>query len=279
MSKLYIVATPIGNLNDISARALRVLAESDVIAAEDTRHTRRLLDHYDIKQNILALHDHNERRQSGLVVDRILGGEAVALVSDAGTPLISDPGYVLVQQARAAGIAVEPIPGPSALTAALSVSGLPTDQFQFIGFLPSKGRETRIREFADYVGTLVLYEAPHRIENLLGLIVKTFGPQRTVVICRELTKLYEQVIDGPAEALLSQVTEGIIPARGELVVLVAGRDAVLDSATVTLDHCLDVLCAEMPVSAAASMASRILGVKRNIAYKRALMRHQPDDQL
>lgn len=279
MSKLYIVATPIGNLNDISARALRVLSESDLIAAEDTRHTRRLLDHYDIKQNILALHDHNERRQSGLLVDRILGGEAIALVSDAGTPLISDPGYLLVQQARAAGIVVEPIPGPSALTAALSVSGLPTAQFQFIGFLPSKGRETRIREFVDYSGTLVLYEAPHRIENLLGLIVRNFGPQRSVVVCRELTKLYEQVIDGPAETLLSQIVEGVIPARGELVVLVAGRDAVQDSAIVTLDHCLAMLCEVMPVSAAASMASRILGVKRNIAYKRALTQHQSDDQL
>ncbi|MGB1342692.1 MAG: 16S rRNA (cytidine(1402)-2'-O)-methyltransferase [Pseudomonadales bacterium] len=279
MSKLYIVATPIGNLNDISARALSVLAESDLIAAEDTRHTRRLLDHYEIKQNIVALHDHNERRQSHLVVDRILAGEAVALVSDAGTPLISDPGYVLVQQARAAGIVVEPIPGPSALTAALSVSGLPTDQFQFLGFLPSKGREARIRAFVDYAGTLVLYEAPHRIENLLTLIVKHFGPSRDVVICRELTKVYEQVIDGPAEALLSKLAEGIIPARGEMVVLVAGRQSVSDSAIVTLDHCLNVLCAELPVSAAASLASRILGVKRNEAYKRALDHQQVDDQL
>jgi 16S rRNA (cytidine1402-2'-O)-methyltransferase len=274
VSKLFIVATPIGNLNDISARALTVLAESDFIAAEDTRHTRRLLNHYSIKQNIITLHDHNERRQSGVVVDRILGGESVALVSDAGTPLISDPGYVLVQHARAAGIVVEAVPGPSALTAALSVSGLPTDRFQFIGFLSPKGREAQLREFVDYRGTLVLYEAPHRIENLMRLIAQNFGAERSVVICRELTKVYEQVADGSAGALRAQLADGSIPARGEFVVLIAGNQDFGDSTLVTLDHCLEVLCAEVPVSAAASMASRILGMKRNVVYKRALMRDQ-----
>ena len=270
VSKLYIVATPIGNLKDISLRALEILASVDLVAAEDTRHTRRLLDHFEIKQKLIAFHDHNERRQTDLLVDRIKAGESVALVSDAGTPLISDPGFRLVRAARAADVVVEAVPGAAALTAALSVSGLPTDQFQFLGFLPAKGRATRLAEVSQYPGTIILYEAPHRMASLLETVLEVLGGDRELVICRELTKLYEQVVQGLAGEVRDQMIRGEIPARGEFVVLISGATIVQSVAQIELDDCLRLLIAELPISKAAELAGKMLGLKRNLVYKRAL---------
>ncbi|MBT3644900.1 MAG: 16S rRNA (cytidine(1402)-2'-O)-methyltransferase [Gammaproteobacteria bacterium] len=264
------VATPIGNLKDISLRALEILASVDLVAAEDTRHTRRLLDHFEIKQKLIAFHDHNERRQTDLLVDRIKAGESVALVSDAGTPLISDPGFRLVRAARAADVVVEAVPGASALTAALSVSGLPTDQFQFLGFLPAKGRATRLAEVSQYPGTIILYEAPHRMASLLETVLEVLGGDRELVICRELTKLYEQVVQGLAGEVRDQMIRGEIPARGEFVVLISGATIVQSVAQIELDDCLRLLIAELPISKAAELAGKMLGLKRNLVYKRAL---------
>ena len=268
--KLYVVATPIGNLKDVSARALETLKQVDLIAAEDTRHTKRLLAHFGIEQQLVSLHDHNEERQSQLLVQRILAGETVALVSDAGTPLISDPGYRLVRDARAAGLRVEPVPGASALTAALSVSGLPTDQFLFMGFLPVKGRRQKIRDVRHYSGTLIFYEAPHRVLSLLEALEEGLNPSRRAVVCRELTKLYEQVEPGSLSELRQQVEAATLPAKGEFVVLVQGADEQPMQGEVSLDDCLRVLMTELSISKAAEMASAILGLKRNVVYKRAL---------
>ena len=270
VSKLYIVATPIGNLKDISIRALEMLAAVDLVAAEDTRHTRRLLDHFEIKQKLIAFHDHNERRQTDLLIDRIKAGESVALVSDAGTPLISDPGFRLVRAARAAGVIVEAVPGASALTAALSVSGLPTDQFQFLGFLPAKGRASRLADVSQYSGTLILYEAPHRMASLLETVLDVLGSDRELVVCRELTKLYEQVVQGLAGDIRDQMTRGEIPARGEFVVLISGATVAQSFAQIELDDCLRLLISELPISKAAELAAQMLGLKRNLVYKRAL---------
>ena len=270
VSKLYVVATPIGNLKDVSARALETLKQVDLIAAEDTRHTKRLLAHFGIEQQLVSLHDHNEERQSQLLVQRILAGETVALVSDAGTPLISDPGYRLVRDARAAGLRVEPVPGASALTAALSVSGLPTDQFLFMGFLPVKGRHQKISDVRHYSGTLIFYEAPHRVLSLLEALEEGLNPSRRAVVCRELTKLYEQVEPGSLSELRQQVEAATLPAKGEFVVLVQGADEQPMQGEVSLDDCLRVLMTELSISKAAEMASAILGLKRNVVYKRAL---------
>ena len=268
--KLYVVATPIGNLKDVSARALETLKQVDLIAAEDTRHTKRLLAHFGIEQQLVSLPDHNEERQSQLLVQRILAGETVALVSDAGTPLISDPGYRLVRDARAAGLRVEPVPGASALTAVLSVSGLPTDQFLFMGFLPVKGRRQKIRDVRHYSGTLIFYEAPHRVLSLLEALEEGLNPSRRAVVCRELTKLYEQVEPGSLSELRQQVEAATLPAKGEFVVLVQGSDEQPMQGEVSLDDCLRVLMTELSISKAAEMASAILGLKRNFVYKRAL---------
>lgn len=270
MRKLYVVATPIGNLKDVSARALETLKQVDLIAAEDTRHTKRLLAHFGIEQQLVSLHDHNEERQSQLLVQRMLAGETVALVSDAGTPLISDPGYRLVRDARAAGLRVEPVPGASALTAALSVSGLPTDQFLFMGFLPVKGRRQKIRDVRHYSGTLIFYEAPHRVLSLLEALEEGLNSSRKAVVCRELTKLYEQVEPGSLSELRQQVEAATLPAKGEFVVLVQGADEQPMQGEVSLDDCLRVLMTELSISKAAEMASAILGLKRNVVYKRAL---------
>ena len=270
MRKLYVVATPIGNLKDVSARALETLKQVDLIAAEDTRHTKRLLAHFGIEQQLVSLHDHNEERQSQLLVQRMLAGETVALVSDAGTPLISDPGYRLVRDARAAGLRVEPVPGASALTAALSVSGLPTDQFLFMGFLPVKGRRQKIRDVRHYSGTLIFYEAPHRVLSLLEALEEGLNSSRKAVVCRELTKLYEQVEPGSLSELRQQVEAATLPAKGEFVVLVQGSDEQPMQGEVSLDDCLRVLMTELSISKAAEMASAILGLKRNVVYKRAL---------
>ena len=184
--------------------------------------------------------------------------------------MISDPGFRLVRAARAADVVVEAVPGASALTAALSVSGLPTDQFQFLGFLPAKGRATRLAEVSQYPGTIILYEAPHRMASLLETVLEVLGGDRELVICRELTKLYEQVVQGLAGEVRDQMIRGEIPARGEFVVLISGATIVQSVAQIELDDCLRLLIAELPISKAAELAGKMLGLKRNLVYKRAL---------
>ncbi len=214
---LYIVATPIGNLEDITLRALRVLREAGLIACEDTRQTRKLLDHYGIQTPTISYHEHNEAARAAELLEKLLAGTNVALVSDAGTPLVSDPGYRLVTKAIEAGMRVEPIPGPSAVVAALAASGLPTDAFHFAGFLPPRGAQRRkvLARLKDEPATLVLYEAPHRILETLEDIEAILGP-RPVVIAREITKLHEEFLRGTA----AELRKARIPAKGEFTVLV-----------------------------------------------------------
>jgi 16S rRNA (cytidine1402-2'-O)-methyltransferase len=218
---LYIVATPIGNLEDITLRALRVLKEVDVIAAEDTRHTQKLLSHYQIRTPLTSYHEHNERIRAPALVERLLRGASIALVSDAGTPAISDPGYRLVVAAVAAGVRVTPLPGPSALTAVLSAAAFPTDRFAFEGFLPEKTqqRRERLRALHDEERTLVFYEAPHRLKDSLDDIRAILG-DRTIVIAREVSKIHEQFMRGRISEIITGISDR--EARGEIVIVVRG---------------------------------------------------------
>lgn len=221
--RLYLVATPIGNLEDITLRALRILKEADVIAAEDTRHTIKLLNHYEIKKKMISYHQHNEREQSERLIQRMLQGENIALVSDAGMPGISDPGTILVAEAIRSGITVVPIPGPSAVISALSASGLDTSSFMFVGFLPRKKSEQvqRLRQIEMFHGTLVFYESPHRIETTLKVLREVLG-NRQAVIARELTKVHEEFVRGELDSLLTKVA--VYPNIGEFTILVSGLD-------------------------------------------------------
>ncbi len=225
---LYLVATPIGNLEDMTFRAVRTLKEVDVIACEDTRHTRMLLDHYGIRKPLLSYHEHNEQRRAPELVRRLSAGDSVAIVSDAGMPVLSDPGYTVLQLAIDHGISVVPIPGPSAITTALAVSGLPPDHFLFIGFLPRRSSERRrvLAELAQLPWTLVAFESPHRIGGALADVHAILGNRRLALI-RELTKRFEEVIRGPVTDVLEQVQKS--PLRGELTVVVEG--ATKDQAT------------------------------------------------
>ena len=223
---LYVVATPIGNLEDISARALRTLREVDLIACEDTRRTRKLLDRYEISKPLVSYHEHNEQARSQELLKELAAGRNIALVSDAGTPLIADPGYRLVEEARAQGIAVSPIPGPSAILAALSASGLATDSFQFRGFLPAKTTQRRkvLEELKGYDGTLVFYEAPHRILEALEDIAAILGA-RQVVLARELTKIHEEFLRGtPVE--LKTVLQARPALKGEFTLMIGKSNGV-----------------------------------------------------
>jgi 16S rRNA (cytidine1402-2'-O)-methyltransferase len=218
---LYVVATPIGNLEDITLRALRVLKEADLIAAEDTRHTAKLLAHYDIRTPLTSYHEHNERAKASALLARLLGGANIALVADAGTPAIADPGYRLVVAAAAADVRITPVPGPAALTAALSVAALPTDRFVFEGFLPEKKQERRakLQALRDERRTLVLYEAPHRLKDALNDIETIFG-DRSVAVAREMTKINEQIRRGRMSDVIAACAEAEV--RGEVVIVVRG---------------------------------------------------------
>lgn len=219
---LFLVATPIGNLEDVSTRALRVLREADLVAAEDTRHTRRLLSHFGIAAQVVSLHEHNERARAGSLVERVLAGENVALVTDAGSPGIADPGYPVVRAAVAGGVRVESIPGPSAVIAALQVSGLPTDAFLFAGFLPPRGaaRRRRLEELALQRETVVVFESPHRIEACLADLEAVWAG-RPIALVRELTKLHEQVLRGSAREVRAALRAEW--KRGEMVLVLGGR--------------------------------------------------------
>ncbi|SFR73242.1 16S rRNA (cytidine1402-2'-O)-methyltransferase [Marinobacter daqiaonensis] len=270
---LYIVATPIGNLDDLSARAARVLSEVNLIAAEDTRHSGRLLQHLGIDKPMWALHDHNERDRATGLLDRVEKGESVALISDAGTPLISDPGFVLVREARARGIPVSPVPGPCALVAALSAAGLPTDRFLFEGFLPAKAgaRAKALQALSRETATLVFYESPRRIQDLVAELATCFGPDRQVVLARELTKAFETFYSGTTGEVLEAIVGDENSGKGEYVVMVAGAapERTTD-ALVEADQVLRLLLPELPVKKAVRIAAELTGGARNDLYQRAL---------
>lgn len=272
---LYVVATPIGNLDDLSPRAARTLASVDVVAAEDTRHSGRLLSHLGIQKRMVALHDHNEKDRAAGILTELQAGRDVALISDAGTPLISDPGYVLVREARAAGHRVSPIPGPCALVAALSVAGLPTDRFLYVGFLPAKrsGRRASLEVLSSEVATLVFYESPHRIMESVRDIADVLGSDREIVLGREITKTFETFYSGSVADVLAELERDPHGNRGEFVVMVRGAAAQAGSeaaATMDVDRMLRVLLAELPVKKVAKMASELTGLSKNELYQRAL---------
>ena len=270
---LYIVATPIGNLEDISARALRILKEVSLIAAEDTRHSSRLLQHFGINTPLAACHDHNEREQGGRFINRLLEGGSVALVSDAGTPLISDPGFHLVRQARAAQIPVVPVPGASAVIAALSAAGLPSDRFIFEGFLPAKAtaRRSRLDALKQEERTLIFYEAPHRLLESVEDLAAIMGDERVAVLARELTKTFETIKDAPLGELVEWIRSDSNQQRGECVLLISGYESPeKDSLLPETVRILNILLAEMPLKRAAALAAEITGERKNMLYQFAL---------
>lgn len=249
MSCLYIVATPIGNLDDMTLRAIQVLKDADVVAAEDTRHSRSLLDHFGVTSRLVSYRDHNEAAATQGLLTLMAEGQTIALISDAGTPLISDPGYRLVQAALANGMQVIPIPGASAVIAALSVSGMATDRFSFEGFLPAKrvARQSYLQQLSQESQTLVFYEAPHRIRGALLDIAEVLGEDRQVTLARELTKRFEQVWHGPVGEAIAHLESKYIPERGEFVLLVAGiGNARLSSEQYEARRIMGLLLPEMP---------------------------------
>jgi 16S rRNA (cytidine1402-2'-O)-methyltransferase len=270
---LYVVATPLGNLRDITLRALDVLRAAAVIAAEDTRVSRRLLAHYEIRNHLIALHEHNETTAAGTVIEHIGRGEAVAYVTDAGTPGISDPGVRLVRAVREAGCPVVPIPGPSALTAALSAAGVDTSQFVFFGFLPTKAalRQKLLASAAELPWTSVFYEAPHRLAVSLADMVEAFGAQREIVMARELTKLFEtwhRCALGQARAWVEADPNR---SKGELVLIVSPPERVTETkAEAHAERVLELLLAELPLSRAVALAAQITHASKNALYQRAL---------
>ncbi|MEE4617635.1 16S rRNA (cytidine(1402)-2'-O)-methyltransferase [Pseudomonas alliivorans] len=274
LGSLYVVATPIGNLDDMSVRALKVLREVALIAAEDTRHSSRLMQHFGISTPLAACHEHNERDEGSRFITRLLAGDDVALISDAGTPLISDPGYHLVRQARAAGVPVVPVPGACALIAALSAAGLPSDRFIFEGFLPAKavGRKARLEQVKEEPRTLIFYEAPHRILECLQDMERVFGAGRPALLAREITKTFETLKGLPLGELRAFVEADGNQQRGECVVLVAGWTPPEDEDVIGAEarRILDLLLEEMPLKRAAALAAEITGVRKNLLYQVAL---------
>jgi 16S rRNA (cytidine1402-2'-O)-methyltransferase len=267
--KLWVVATPIGNLDDLSPRAQQALRDADLIACEDTRHSAVLLKHCAIATRTFALHEHNEREATQDLVRRMLDGAAIALISDAGTPLVSDPGFHLVRAARAAGIVVSPLPGPCAAIVALSVAGLPSDRFVFEGFLPAKSaaRRARLQALLPETRTLIFYESSHRIVESLADMRQVFGVARMAVLARELTKLFETVLDGTLEDLCARVAADANQQRGEFVVLIAGADEDADAARLAEGRrVFELLRSELPPSRAAKVAAEITGAPRKALY-------------
>jgi 16S rRNA (cytidine1402-2'-O)-methyltransferase len=269
---LYVVATPIGNLADLTPRAREVLASVALIAAEDTRHTRQLLSSCGIGTATTSLHEHNEAQKSAELVARLAGGESIALVSDAGTPLVSDPGFDLVAAARRAGIAVVAIPGACAAIAALSVAGLPTDRFVFEGFLPAKtaARSERLEQLAREQRTLIFYEAPHRLADVLRDMTRIFGAERNASISRELTKRFETTYSGTLAQLSDAAARDSDMSRGELVIVVSGAPTASNALELDSDALLRALLQELSPSQAAKVAAHVTGGKRSDLYEAAL---------
>jgi 16S rRNA (cytidine1402-2'-O)-methyltransferase len=272
--RLDVVATPIGNLSDLSPRARDCLAEAHLIAAEDTRRTAQLLHAIGVSSKLISLHDYNEQGRIDALIEQLRAGKIIALVSDAGTPLLSDPGFALVRAVAAAGIDVRAIPGPSALTAALSIAGLATDRFAFEGFLPARTAQRRasIERLANEARTLVFFEAPHRIAATLADLAQSLGEARQAVIARELTKLHETIYRGTLGELLARAQHDTDLARGEITLVVAGvapQDAI-GGDTQLLTRALQLLLGELPPARAAAIASQLAGCKRSEAYELAL---------
>lgn len=268
---LHVVATPIGNLGDISQRALDTLASADVILAEDTRHSKRLLNHYGINRPLRSCHEHNELSLVDWVAAQLLDGKNLALISDAGTPLISDPGFVLVRALREAGHSVLTIPGPSSIIAALSIAGLPTDGFLYDGFLPAKSsaRKTALSAYIEQPRTIVLLESSHRIEASVRDLLEVLGPQRQLVLARELTKRFETVLAGTAEQVLAMLAADSDQTRGEFVMMIAGQKKVSESDAQT-SAMLRVMLTELPVKQAAGLVAKLTNKRKNDVYQIAL---------
>lgn len=270
---LFIVPTPIGNLGDITERALNVLRDCDAIAAEDTRHSGQLLQHLGIRKEMFALHEHNERQRASQVIERLQRGDNIALISDAGTPLISDPGYVLVQQCREAGVTVTALPGACAFVTALSGAGLPTDRFTFEGFLPAKPqqRRKRLQELAAETRTLVFYESPHRIADTLADMMTEIGPNRPLVMARELTKQFETYLSGSIAEVQQRVIGDSNQQRGEIVLILGGaEEQAADDVNPAAMKTLNLLRKELPLKKAAALAAEIHGARKNTLYQLAL---------
>lgn len=270
---LYVVATPIGNLSDMVPRAIETLQTVKLIAAEDTRHSAHLLNHFGIKTPCVAYHDHSDDSRIEQILARLQSGDSVALISDAGTPLVSDPGYRLVKKAREAGIKVIPVPGACALIAALSASGLASDRFSFEGFLPAKqqARLTQLQTLEQETRTLIFYEAPHRVLETLQDMQSVFGNERQAVIAREITKTFETIQGDQLSQLVEWVAADSNQQRGEIVLLVEGSNKI-QSTEITAEqiHIMKVLLEELPVKQAAALGAKITGLKKNFLYQWAL---------
>ncbi len=270
---LYIVATPIGHLDDISQRAVAILRDVAWVAAEDTRHSGKLLSHLGISARFLSLHDHNEKQRAASLVEKIKAGDNVALISDAGTPLISDPGYSLVRLCREAGVRVVPVPGPCALIAALCCAGLPTDKFHFIGFLPAKSgqRQQVLNDIPAGVGTVICYEAARRILDTLQDVIAVYGAERELVLAKELTKTFEHFEHGTAAQIIAWLEEDPQRCQGEMVLMIAPpAEKAADDIALTAQHTLRLLMAELPLKKAAALTAEIHGEKKNALYKLGL---------
>ena len=270
---LYIVATPIGHLDDISQRAVTVLREVAWVAAEDTRHSGKLLSHLGLSARFLSLHDHNEKQRAASLVEKIKAGDNVALISDAGTPLISDPGYSLVRLCREAGVRVVPVPGPCALIAALCCAGLPTDKFHFIGFLPAKSgqRQQVLKDIPSGVGTVICYEAARRVIDTLHDVIAVYGPERELVLAKELTKTFEHFEHGTAAQIIAWLEEDPQRCQGEMVLMIAPpAEKAADDINPVAQQTLRLLMAELPLKKAAALTAEIHGEKKNALYKLGL---------
>jgi 16S rRNA (cytidine1402-2'-O)-methyltransferase len=270
---LFVVATPIGNLGDLSPRAREILATVQIIAAEDTRHTRQLLQSCGIQTPLTSFHEHNEAEKSAELIDRLLGGDSIAVVSDAGTPLISDPGFSLIAAARSRGIIITAVPGPCAAIAAISVAGLPTHRFAFEGFLPAKppARRAQLETLASESRTLIFYEAPHRLKEALADMVAVLGWERRASVSRELTKRFETTYSGSLAELAARVASDENMTRGEIVIVVAGSSAApQETAEINAEQLLRALLDELPAAQAAKIAASVTGRKRADVYEAAV---------
>lgn len=267
---LYIVATPIGNLNDITMRAIETLKQVDLIACEDTRTSAKLLNYYNISTPTIAYHEHNADSQTAKLIEKLQQGQSIALISDAGTPLVSDPGFRLVKAAHEQQIGVVPIVGACAMIAALSTAGLPSDKFSFLGFLPAKthGRKQTLAEYQDRSETLIFYEAPHRIVESLSDMVEVFGADRPATLCRELTKTFETIKQLPLGQLLDFVQNDTNQQKGEIAIVVAGNTNAQSQES--YDEWLLRIAQEMPPKKAATIVADVLGLKKNQVYDRLL---------
>ncbi|MCJ8147036.1 16S rRNA (cytidine(1402)-2'-O)-methyltransferase [Acinetobacter sp. A3.8] len=271
-AQLFVVATPIGHLDDMTYRAINVLKSVSLIAAEDTRQSAPLLKHYNITTPLTAVHDHNEDHKINSMIEKLQNGENIALISDAGTPLISDPGFRLVRAAQQAGVRVTPIPGACAAIAALSSVGLPSDRFLFVGFLPSKAsqRQGQLEQLKDHSETLIIYEAPHRIVDCLSDIQTIFGADRRIGFAREITKTFETIVQKPVGELLEWVKADHHQQKGEMVLVIAGNPNEVDLEQQKVDQLLTRLLQDLSIKAASQLAADLTGLKKKALYQRAL---------